>query len=291
LQTEWNEDPGMRTNTKQLVDDPIRNIPEAGDKGGKTQLRQFFGQSAQSRCPSNHPKTRTNTLGRYGAAVMAALILLGMLLGAFTPVQADRGRREAIRDNDYNNRRGYILDRRYNHNRHYPQPGLRVNRLPPGSRFSPYRNRTYYYNDGAWYLPSRRGFSVILPPVGLTIPLLPPFYTTIWVRDRPYYYADGVYYVWRPEDRVYVVSEPPPATEVIEQSAIPEQIFVYPKAGQSAAQQETDRYECHRWAVGQTSFDPTQPGGNVPADHHSGKRLEYQRAMKACLEARNYSVQ
>ena len=43
--------------------------------------------------------------------------------------------------------------------------------------------------------------------------------------------------------------------------------------------------------VGETDFDPTKPGGNVPEDQHAAKRAEYQRAMKACLEAREYSVQ
>jgi hypothetical protein len=36
-------------------------------------------------------------------------------------------------------------------------------------------------------------------------------------------------------------------------------IFMYPAKGQSAAQQDKDRYECHRWAVGQTGFDPSRP--------------------------------
>jgi Glycine zipper len=35
-------------------------------------------------------------------------------------------------------------------------------------------------------------------------------------------------------------------------------IFVYPAKGQSQAQQERDRYECHSWAVRQTGFDPTR---------------------------------
>jgi hypothetical protein len=277
----------MKINIVQLADD-------LGQKIRGADSFKIIRQLGEDRGTTGRGKAAAATLGcNFTTAVLAALILLVTTLFCAIPLaQADRGRgREVIRDNDYYGRRGYVLDRRYSHNRYYPRPGLRLERLPSGSRFLPYRNRHYYYNDGAWYLPSRRGFSVILPPVGLTVPLLPSFYTTIWVKDRPYYYADGVYYVWRPENQVYVVTEPPPATEVVEQSAIPEQIFIYPKAGQSAAQQETDRYECHRWAVDQTGFDPTQPGGNVPTEQHPGKRLEYQRAMKACLEARNYSVQ
>ena len=65
----------------------------------------------------------------------------------------------------------------------------------------------------------------------------------------------------------------------------------YPAHGQSNDAQDRDRYECHRWAVEQTGFDPSKPGGDVPTDKHADKRVEYQRAMKACLEARNYSVQ
>ena len=34
---------------------------------------------------------------------------------------------------------------------------------------------------------------------------------------------------------------------------------IYPAKGQSAKQQDQDRYECHTWARGQSGFDPTQP--------------------------------
>lgn len=44
-------------------------------------------------------------------------------------------------------------------------------------------------------------------------------------------------------------SRVPPATQVI----------FYPNAGQSAAQQDRDRYECYRWAVQQSRFDPNSP--------------------------------
>jgi len=42
---------------------------------------------------------------------------------------------------------------------------------------------------------------------------------------------------------------PPPST----------QVYFYPAKGQSAAQQERDRYDCYRWAVKQTGFDPSAP--------------------------------
>jgi hypothetical protein len=36
-------------------------------------------------------------------------------------------------------------------------------------------------------------------------------------------------------------------------------VYVYPNNGQSEAQSDRDRYECHLWAVRETGFDPSQP--------------------------------
>ena len=63
------------------------------------------------------------------------------------------------------------------------------------------------------------------------------------------------------------------------------QAYSYPNKGQSAQQQDKDRYECHTWAVQQTGFDPTraqaapapsspQPGGEIvrgSAESREGK--------------------
>ncbi|MDH4045284.1 MAG: glycine zipper family protein [Gemmatimonadota bacterium] len=184
---------------------------------------------------------------------------------------------------------GYVLDRRHDHNRYYPPAGYEVSVLPTRYRTVVYRDVSYYFYDGIWYRPLGPRFVVVLPPIGVVVPVLPSFYTIIWVGAIPYYYAAGVYYTWYPEYRGYVVTEPPPAQAV--QEAESEQLFVYPKRGQSEEQQATDRYECHRWASQQTGFDPTQPGGSVPEDKYAQSRSDYLRAMKACLEARDYSVQ
>jgi hypothetical protein len=39
--------------------------------------------------------------------------------------------------------------------------------------------------------------------------------------------------------------------------AIAQQIYAYPNAGQPAAQQSKDRFECHQWSVSQSGFDPS----------------------------------
>lgn len=65
-----------------------------------------------------------------------------------------------------------------------------------------------------------------------------------------------------------------------------EQLFIYPRLGQSAPQQDRDRRECHDWAVRQTGYDPNLASGAESAD----VRMDYLRAASACLEGRGYTV-
>jgi hypothetical protein len=53
-----------------------------------------------------------------------------------------------------------------------------------------------------------------------------------------------------PPPRVAAPPAPPPPST---------QVFFYPTRGQSAAQQDRDRYECYLWARKQTGFDPSTP--------------------------------
>lgn len=182
------------------------------------------------------------------------------------------------------------LDSRHRHDRYYPPRGRVVDRLPGHPIEVPFRDTRFYFNAGSWYRPDGPRFIVTAPPIGLGIAILPPYYTTLWVGDVPYYYADDVYYAWRPERREYVVVEPPREAEAYVPPAVPEQLFIYPKNGQDDKQMATDRYECHRWAVSQAGFDPIQPPADLPATSLAAKRADYQRATKACLEARGYSV-
>jgi hypothetical protein len=182
------------------------------------------------------------------------------------------------------------LDNRYRHDRYYPPRGRVVERLPGPPLDIPYRDSHFYFHGGVWYRPDGPRFIVTAPPIGLGVSILPPYYTTLWVGGAPYYYADDVYYTWRPERREYVVVEPPRDADTYVPPPAPEQLFVYPKLGQDDKQMATDRYECHRWAVSQTGFDPIQPAPDLDGAALAAKRADYQRATKACLEARGYSV-
>lgn len=186
--------------------------------------------------------------------------------------------------------KGMVFDRRYNHNHYYPPTGHIFQSLPHNHHIVRHNGTRFYFHGGVWYRPSGPRFIVVTPPIGITVPILPPFYTTIWVSGVPYYYADGVYYRWLPTQRAYIVSQPPPEAQVSTAPSEPEQLFIYPKQGQSDAQLSNDRYECHRWAADQSSFDPTQPPTGVDEATFAKKRSDYKRAMTACLEARGYSV-
>lgn len=188
-------------------------------------------------------------------------------------------------------RHDQVLDHRYGHNRYYPSWGHRVVALPPRYTTVHYHGNPWYRSGGVWYRPVGPRFIVSAPPIGITVPVLPRFYTTVWFGGAPYYYADQVYYRWVPQQRVYVVSEPPgdPDSGVTNAPDTGTQ-YVYPARNQSQAQQAEDRYACYQWAREQTGYDPTQPLGGVPAAETASRRDDYQRAEGACLDARGYTV-
>ncbi len=47
-------------------------------------------------------------------------------------------------------------------------------------------------------------------------------------------------------------------------TALAQDLYVYPAQGQSDETLSRDRYECHRWAVSESGFDPSQFGEDVP---------------------------
>lgn len=54
------------------------------------------------------------------------------------------------------------------------------------------------------------------------------------------------------------------AAALVSLPAAAQDLFVYPAKGQSQEQLANDRYECHRWAVQESGFDPTEFGAEPP---------------------------
>ena len=215
--------------------------------------------------------------GYFAFGLMLALLSGIILFGLPQPAQA------ADRGGHYRE----FQDSRYHHDRSYPARGQFIGALPRDHRVVVYGGARYYFSGGVWYRPQGPRFVVVMPPIGLFVPLLPPYYATIWVGGVPYYYANEIYYAHRGGG--YVIVEPP--KEEVSQTPPPaDQMFIYPRMGQSKQQQDDDRYACHQWAVNQTGFDPTQPPGGSPGSQKIEKRADYQRAMSACLDGRGYTV-
>jgi hypothetical protein len=62
-------------------------------------------------------------------------------------------------------------------------------------------------------------------------------------------------------------------------------VFLYPKNGQTSDQQARDRYDCYRFAIAQSGFDPMRSTPTTSGEAQS----DYERAQSACFEARGYS--
>lgn len=181
-------------------------------------------------------------------------------------------------------------DTHWNHDRYYPRAGYVAPYVPRGAMVVTHSHHNYWYDRGVWYAPYGARFVVVAPPLGVYVSLLPPYYTTVWFGGIPYYYANDTYYAWRASQRAYEVVQPPTGAAATTTSPATQDLYVYPKAGQTPEQTASDRYECHRWAADQTGFDPTRPEGGVPSDQVQSSREDYFRAMTACLEGRGYSV-
>jgi hypothetical protein len=164
----------------------------------------------------------------------------------------------------------------------------------PGGGYAHGYSTGAYWGGGYWrggYWPRAYyglGYSWFLP-------VLPLAYATYWYGGVPYYYANDVYYTWNPDYEGYTATDPPPASdpsgatgaaEPPQQVAGPPpgagqppanggQIFMYPKNGQSEAQQSTDKRECQQWAAAQAGASNSD---------------DYRRAMMACIEGRGYSA-
>lgn len=254
---------------------------------------------------SNRPTTR----GLKRHAARTVLFAVVALVALSTAQADDRGYRHHGGDRGGRYHERYddrFYDVRHHHNRYYPAPGHFVTTLPAHRSQVIYGGVHFFFSDGIWFRGDDRRFVVVAPPLGIGIRVLPHFYTSLWIGGVPYYYANNVYYTEGPQG--YVVTQPPagqpiietPATaadsdgdEIVEQPAntqlsqAPADLYVYPARGQSQKQLSADRNECHAWAVKQAGYDPNHASTGFQIGQ---KRLDYDRAITACLEGRGYTV-
>lgn len=165
------------------------------------------------------------------------------------------------------------------------RPGHTVDRFPDRYWKVPYRGQDYFYSGGYWYRPQGPNYVVVAPPYGARVDYLPSYAQEVWLGNALFFLVADTYYQYLSDSREYVVVNPPVATPALQPSNGYD-VIAYPAYGQSAQQQDQDRYQCHRWAVDQSGFDPAT-ATHAPAATVSDT---YRRALGACLSGRGYGV-
>ena len=169
------------------------------------------------------------------------------------------------------------------------RPGYVVDRFPDRNYRVPYRGQDYFYSGGYWYRPQGPRYVVVTPPYGIRVQYLPDYAREVWVGGSLLFLAAGAYYAYEQNTQQYVVVQPP--AQVPSPQPAPQgngyDVVAYPANGQSPAQVQQDGYDCYRWAVQQSGFDPrTVTYAPDPAVVQA-----YRQAQGSCLGSRGYQVQ
>ncbi len=167
------------------------------------------------------------------------------------------------------------------------RPGHAIDRFPDRYWKVPYRGQDYFYSGGYWYRPHGGGYVVVTPPYGVRVSYLPDYAREMWIGGALFFLVADTYYQYQQDSREYVVVNPPQVQQPVPvQQGSGYDVIAYPMQGQSPQQVEQDRYQCHRWAVDQSGFDPSYANQAPPAQVAD----TYWRAMGACMAGRGYSV-
>jgi hypothetical protein len=147
----------------------------------------------------------------------------------------------------------------------------------------------YYYANDVYYAAGPQGYTVVAPPSGAVAMAPPPGMPL--PPDNAVTELGPLNNGVQQMSPLPAVSAAPPAPMPPSAPAVAapsvaqaggNQVFIYPRQGQSAEQQKRDRSECNSWAAAQTGRDPSNSGGQMDPD--------FQRALGACLDGRGYTV-
>ena len=169
------------------------------------------------------------------------------------------------------------------------RPGYVVDRFPDRNYRVPYRGQDYFFSGGYWYRPQGPRYVVVAPPYGIRVHYLPDYAREVWIGGSLLFLAAGAYYAYEESTQQYVVVEPP--TAIPAPQPAPQgngyDVVAYPANGQSPAQVQQDGYDCYRWAVQQSGFDPR----SVTYAPDPAVVQTYRQAQGNCLSSRGYQVQ
>jgi hypothetical protein len=168
------------------------------------------------------------------------------------------------------------------------RPGQVIDRFPGQNYRVPYRGQDYYYSGGYWYRPQGPQYVVVNPPRGVRVRYLPDYAQRMWIGSSVFFTAAGTYYQWADNTQEYVVVNPPVDASIPQPAPTltSYDVAAYPAQGQSPQQIAQDQYECRRWAVEQSRFDPAS-ATYAPAPEVVSV---YRQSLAACFASRGYTV-
>ena len=168
------------------------------------------------------------------------------------------------------------------------RPGYIVDRFPDRHWQVPYRGQDYFYSGGYWYRPHGPRYVVVQPPYGIRVGYLPDYAREVWIGSSLLFLAAGAYYAYQPATQDYIVVPPPAPVPVAAPQPVSNgyDVVAYPASGQTPAQVDQDRYDCYRWAVDQSGFDPAR----VTYAPSPAVVQTYRQAQGNCLSSRGYQV-
>jgi hypothetical protein len=279
-----------RAQSEIIRGDNSRQFERSGqNQGGQWQNRPLYDPNVQSRPVQQRPSSNLPIQSRPDTVRQTQEPLRGYYEDV--PRRYDRDQRwqtggGGSRSGDYRRSNDYRWPGRPGgHGTGWgpgPQyrPGYVVDRFPDRDYRVPYHGRDYFFSGGYWYSPHGPRYVVIRPPRGIRISYLPDYAREIWIGSALFFLAAGVYYIYEASTQQYVVVDPPQAV------SYGYDVIAYPANRQTPEQINQDRYDCYRWAVEQSGFDPAavtyQPAPAVVQT--------YRQAQGNCLSSRGYQV-
>ncbi|MDP9784813.1 DUF6515 family protein [Pseudomonas fluorescens] len=166
------------------------------------------------------------------------------------------------------------------------RPGYVIDRFPDRNYRVPYRGQDYFYSGGYWYRPQGPRYVVVQPPRGIRTRYLPDYAREVWIGSSLFFLAAGAYYIYEANTQDYVVVDAPVANPQPQPQGNSFDVVAYPANGQSPEQVNQDGYDCYRWAVQQSGFDPR----NYTYPPAPEVVQTYRQAQGSCLSSRGYQV-
>ena len=229
--------------------------------------------------------THIHHTNRYFALGLMLALLSGIMLLGFA--QSAQAAREERRDERAVSGHREFRDSRYHHDRVYPARGQVIRALPRDHRVVVHGGHDTISPEASGTARRGRASPSLRPRSVFSSPSCPRITQRYGSAAGPTTMPTKS--IMHTGETAMSLSSRRRATSVRRRRR-PTRCSSIPAKTKANSNRRTDRYECHRWAVSQTGFDPTQPPGGVPEDQMGQKRADYQRAMGACLDGRGYTV-